>query len=257
LADVERAEHPSEAPKPRTGAPRQEARVEARFCAISSALALSPGSPARARELSTAGTAVGRDTRTLYRWLKRYEQHGLAGLANTRPRNAGEPRVIVSRAFDQAVRRLGVAKVILKAIGDDLDRSLKGLWASRAEAAGWREIRNLAQFLLKEACEARRLELPPEVLRLSRRRVEALSRFRVVNQRKNDRKAFDDAKPRIRRDWTALAAMERIVADVKHLDVIVRRPDGSLAWPKIVAFLDGWSSATATAIGTGRRGPGR
>ena len=58
------------------------------------------------------------------------------------------------------------------------------------------------------------------------------------NQRKNDRKAFDDAEPRIRRDWTALAPMERIVADVKHLDVIVTRPDGSPAWPKIVAFMD-------------------
>jgi hypothetical protein len=32
--------------------------------------------------------------------------------------------------------------------------------------------------------------------------------------------------------------MERVVGDVKHLDVIVRRPDGTLAWPKIVAFLD-------------------
>ncbi len=32
--------------------------------------------------------------------------------------------------------------------------------------------------------------------------------------------------------------MKRVVGDVKHLDVIVRRPDGTLAWPKIVAFLD-------------------
>ncbi|MFN9926996.1 MAG: hypothetical protein ACK53I_08670 [Phenylobacterium sp.] len=73
---------------------------------------------------------------------------------------------------------------------------------------------------------------------MSRRRVEAFAPFRIVNQRRNDRKAFDDAKPRIRRDWTGLATMERVVGDVKHLDVIVRRPDGTLAWPKIVAFLD-------------------
>jgi hypothetical protein len=32
--------------------------------------------------------------------------------------------------------------------------------------------------------------------------------------------------------------MDRVIADVKHLDIIVRRDDGSLAWPKIVAFLD-------------------
>ena len=63
-------------------------------------------------------------------------------------------------------------------------------------------------------------------MHLSRRRVERFAYYRVVNQRSNDRKAFDDAKPRIRRDWTGLAPMERVVADVKHLDVIVRRADG-------------------------------
>ena len=35
-------------------------------------------------------------------------------------------------------------------------------------------------------------------LRLSRRRVERFAHYRVVNQRRNDRKAFDDAKPQIR-----------------------------------------------------------
>ncbi len=93
-------------------------------------------------------------------------------------------------------------------------------------------------MLLQEACSAQALTLTPDAFRLSRRRVEAFAPFRVVNQRRNDRKGFDDAKPRIRRDWTTLAPMERVVADVKHLDVIVRRPDGTLAWPKIVAFLD-------------------
>ncbi len=128
--------------------------------------------------------------------------------------------------------------LLFEEIGEELERSLKGLWASRAEAAGWREIRRLAQTLLRETCEARALRLPPVAFHLSRRRVEAFAPFRVVNQRRNDRKGFDDAKPRIRRDWTALAPMERVVGDVKHLDVIVRRPDGTLAWPKIVAFLD-------------------
>ena len=223
---------------PPVGALGQEARVEARFDSIFSALIFPRGTPERASALSAAADAARREPRTLYRWLGRYERYGLAGLANTRPCNAGQPRVVVSREFDRAVRRLGAPDGVLRAISDELDRKLKGLWASRAEAAGWREIRNLAQFVLKEACETRGLALPPDALQLSRRRIEAFAHFRVVNQRKNDRKAFDDAKPRIRRDWTAVPPMDRVVADVKHLDVIVRRPDGSLAWPKIVAFLD-------------------
>jgi hypothetical protein len=127
---------------------------------------------------------------------------------------------------------------MLTTIGREVQQAVKGLWASRAEAAGSTEVRRLAEFLLVEACERRGLTLPSEAARLSRRFVEKFAHYRVVNQRSNDRKAYDDAKPRIRRDWTDLAPMERIVADVKHLDVIVTRADGAPAWPKIVAFMD-------------------
>ncbi|MDZ4372189.1 MAG: hypothetical protein U1C74_12295 [Phenylobacterium sp.] len=124
-------------------------------------------------------------------------------------------------------------------VGAEIAKALKGLWASRAEVAGSAEIGRMAEFLLLEICEAKAVTLPPEAFRLSRRFVERFSNHRVVNTRRNDRKAYDDAKPRIRRDWTGLDPMERIIADVKHLDVIVTRDDGAPAWPKIIAFMDG------------------
>ena len=222
----------------REPAQAQGDRIQLRFAAIAPALLYPRGAAERASALRAAAATGEQDLRTIQRWMARYETHGVGGLANARPRNAGQRRVAVSRAFDQAVFRANLDPFFLKEIGAELERSLKGLWASRAEAAGWREIRRLAQALLRETCEARALRLPPEAFHLSRRRVEAFAPFRVVNQRRNDRKAFDDAKPRIRRDWTGLAPMERVVGDVKHLDVIVRRPNGTLAWPKIVAFLD-------------------
>jgi hypothetical protein len=213
-------------------------RIEFRFAAIAPALLFPRGSAERASALRAAAANGKPDLRTLQRWMARYEIYGVGGLANARPSNAGQRRIAVSRSFDRAALSANLDSLLLKDIGEELERSLKGLWASRAEAAGWREIRRLAQVLLREACESRALRLPPEAFHLSRRRVEAFAPFRIVNQRRNDRKAFDDAKPRIRRDWTGLATMERVVGDVKHLDVIVRRPDGTLAWPKIVAFLD-------------------
>jgi len=146
--------------------------------------------------------------------------------------------MFVSRAFDRACITAGHDEALVKEIAAVVHKSLKGLWASRAELAGVNEIRRLAEFILLKACEARGLNLPKSAMRLSRRAVERFAHYRVVNQRRNDRKAFDDAKPRIRRDWTMLAPTERIVADVKHLDVIVTRGDGTPAWPKIVAFMD-------------------
>ena len=237
----EAAPHPAGGDGPiHPGAPAaaQEERIEQRFTAIAPTLLHPRGSAGRAQALHTAAANGEHELRTLQRWLARYEACGIGGLANIRPRNAGRRRVSVSRAFDRAALHAQLDAGQLDEIGEELDRSLKGLWASRAERAGWREIRRLAEMLLTEACEARAIALPREAIRLSRRRVESFASFRVVNQRRNDRKAFDDAKPRIRRDWTSLAPMERVVADVKHLDVIVRRADGTLAWPKIVAFLD-------------------
>jgi hypothetical protein len=145
---------------------------------------------------------------------------------------------VVSRPFDRAFREAGLPEDVLRAVAAELDKALKGLWASRAEQAGVSEVKRLAEFLLTEICQRRSISLPADALRLSRRRIERFAHYRVVNQRRNDRKAFDDAKPRIRRDWTGLAPMERVVADVKHLDVVVQREDGSPAWPKIVAFMD-------------------
>jgi hypothetical protein len=192
----------------------------------------------RADAIRRASDETLKSRRTLYRWLRQYEDHGLRGLARAQPSNAGRRRVVVSRRFDQAFRAASYGEAALAHIAAELEAALKGLWTSRAEQAGVTEVQRLAEFALLEICEAQGLQLPATAMRLSRRRVERFAHYRVVNQRRNDRKAFDNARPRIRRDWTGLAPMERVVADVKHLDVIVTRQDGSPAWPKIVAFMD-------------------
>lgn len=210
----------------------------AKLSALDAVLTQAAGSAARNIAAQRAAQDELVSVRTIYRWVARYEQHGVRGLGRACASTAAEPRIVISRAFDRALRDAGLREEDLQTLAAELDKALKGLWASRAEQAGVTEVRRLAEFLLSEICERRGVNLPPTALRLSRRRVERFAHYRVVNQRRNDRKAYDDATPRIRRDWTGLAPMERVVADVKHLDVIVTRPDGSPAWPKIVAFMD-------------------
>ena len=212
--------------------------IGVRWAAICKATHHPSRSPERAAALAAAAHAAGRSERTLHRWISQYETHGLRGLGRARNVPVGTARVLVSRRFDTACRAAGYGEDVVRDVAVSVQKALKGLWASRAEQAGGREIRSLAEFLLMETCEARGMALPKSAMQLSRRGVERFAHYRVVNQRRNDRKAFDDAKPRIRRDWTGLVPMERIVADVKHLDVIVTRPDGSPAWPKIVGFMD-------------------
>lgn len=223
---------------PPNATPKADPMLGPRLNALQPVLDTQPGSEARAIAVAQAAGTLSVSRRTAYRWLKRYETEGIRGLRRRKPSNAGKARVAVSRCFDQAFLAAGYGAGLLQDMRGELQSCLRGLWASRAEQAGAMEIGRLAEHALLELCEGHKLRLPAEAMRLSRRYVEAFSAYRVINQRRNDRRAFDDGKPRIRRDWTDLVPMERVVADVKHLDVIVRRADGSTAWPKIIAFMD-------------------
>ena len=73
--------------------------------------------------------------------------------------------------------------------------------------------------------------------RLPKDRVEQVSHFRIVDIHANDRKRFDDMKPRIRRDNSRFLPMEQVVMDVKPLDNIVLRADGKGEWTvRMIAF---------------------
>lgn len=218
-------------------AANQGAVVGDRWAIIKAAVDHPPGAK-RAAAVKAAAEASGQSERTLRRWIGDYERHGLHGLARRQPVNAGQARIHVSRAFDRAYRAAGHDEATLAEIGDHIAGRLKAIWASRAEAGGAMNVQLFAEHELWKACRARGFEVPEAAMRLSRRHVERFAYFRQVNLWRNNRKAFEDGKPRIQRDWTGLAPMARIVADVKHLDVIVTRADGSPAWPKLVGFQD-------------------
>jgi len=217
----------------------QSALVRSRFDAIAGALEHPRGSSRRAAAIEEQVRAGKQSGRTLQRWIDQYERHGMPGLARKRPENAGAARVVISQAFDPAYLAAGGDRRGLERLSAAFERKLRGIWQSRAEEGGWAQVRRFAEWELGKLCEAEGLSIPPAALRISRRHVERYAADRIVNTFRNNRKAFEDGKPRIRRDWTVLAPMERVVADVKHLDVVLQRPDGSEAWPKVIGFQDG------------------
>lgn len=224
--------------EPRRNAANQDARIGSRLDLVLEVLRHPERSPARAAAVEASAARAGVSVRTVERWTADYQRSGIAGLGRRKPSNAGRRRVHVSQPFDRAFRAAGYPEAELARLGEAVEANLKGLWASRAEIAGWAHVCRMAEFLLLEACEAAGFDLPPAALRLSRRHVERFSEFRIVNVMRNDRKRFDDDKPRIRRDWTGLAPMARVVADVHPIDVIVTRADGTPAWPKLIGFMD-------------------
>lgn len=216
----------------------QGATIGQRFEAIREALEHPEGS--KERRASVAAAARRRDVseRTVERWIANYAAHGMAGLGRQKPANAGKRRVVVSKVFDQAFRAAGGTEDQLAAQSAAITQDLRGLWASRAEASGWADIQRMAEFLLLERCTALGLTIPKAAGRIGRARIESESIYRAVNIMRNDHKRFSDTKPFTAREWTGFEPMQQVVGDVKPLDVVITRPDGSLVYPKMVAFMD-------------------
>lgn len=222
----------------RRAASDQGATIGKRFDVIRDALECPEGSKARVAAVATAAARHGTSVRTVERWIANYLAHGLTGLARQKPANAGKRRVVVSKVFDHAFRAAGGTEDQLAAQSDAITEDLRGLWASRAEQSGWADIGRMAEFLLLERCASLGLAISKAAGKIGRARVESQSAERAANIMRNDRKRFSDTKPFIARDWTGFEPMQMVVGDVKPLDVVITRPDGSLVYPKMVAFMD-------------------
>lgn len=216
------------------------AQMRERLAMIEDAMAHPPRSPERTAELERAAAKHRVTVRTLQRWIRNVEECGgdIGALANQRPRNSGQRRVIVSREFDQAWRSKGYPEEALDSLGDWVSEEIESWWQSPAQRAGWRRVQLEVQTGIVLECQERGFPMHKRFCALSKRRIMTASYHRIVDIRANDRKRYDDAKPRIRRDNSKFAPMEQIVMDVKPIDNIVLRPDGSEAWPKMIAFHD-------------------
>jgi hypothetical protein len=197
-------------------------------------------SPERTAELVRASAKHNVSIRTLQRWISNLEKCGgdIGALANQRPCNSGQRRVIVSRKFDQAWRTKGYPEDVLASLDEWVSEEIESWWQSPAQRAGWRRVQLEVQTSLVLECNGRGFPLHKKFCELSKRKITYASHNRIVDIRANDAKRYDDMKPRIRRDNSKFAPMEQIVMDVKPVDNVVLRPDGSEVWPKMIAFQD-------------------
>jgi hypothetical protein len=111
----------------RRAAGNQGAAIADRWAAIRDAVSHPPNSLLRAVAVMASTESTGRSKRTIYRWIKQHEAHGLRGLARARASNANTPRVFVSRQFDRAARAAGYGDDVLREIAATVRASLKGL----------------------------------------------------------------------------------------------------------------------------------
>lgn len=209
-----------------------------RWRVIEEALRVPFGTPARKAAIIAGAARSGHGETTLYRWCRAFEAHGFEGLARKRPADAGADRYAISRVFDTAFHAAGYDAELLPELSDYLDECIRGVWKGRGADGGETEVGRKAAFLLLEKCEESGLFLPNAAFEIGRRRVRKWRRYAAVNLMRTNAKVFHDNMPRIVRDWTGHDPMQTVIADVKHLDVMITRADGSNAYPKMIGFMD-------------------
>jgi hypothetical protein len=175
-------------------------------------------------------------TRTVERWLAAYDLKGARAFVRHSRRDKNTNRVAISKAWDGAV---SLDPITRSRIAGDIRKYVRGLLAKDTSRT---VVKTLANHQLRELTVAASAdganELPPKVFELPRRFIDVEKKYRKVAIFDKNRKAHEDAKPRVLRTIDGLQPNEIIVGDVHHLDIVMRRQDGSEAWPKAIAWLD-------------------
>ncbi|MFB2553225.1 hypothetical protein [Ensifer soli] len=174
---------------------------------------------------------------TLYSWIDICENEGIHGLAQKVRGDKGEKRALINRTWMQTVPFDEIAK---ETIAEDIVQFIRGLIVKGTTrklirflaADELRRITAAYGYVVTDEAVAARLFNIPDAL------VSAEARFKAVSRHNFDRKASEDDKPRIRRTIAGLQPMEIVVMDVHHINVMVRRDNGTAASPKFVGFHD-------------------
>lgn len=174
---------------------------------------------------------------TLDLWVRTLENSGGRHLCLAKKvrKDKGKPRVFIRKEWDRAV---SFDAATCEAIRHELKQVMRGFIKIGTQ-------RKMAMILVGEKLReftAREGEnpdtMPPEAFVIPLDFYREERRFRKVYRHKKDRKASHDAKPRIRRTIEGLQPMDIVVMDVHHINVLIRRDDGTTATPKLIAFHD-------------------
>lgn len=186
---------------------------------------------------------------TLRDWITRYEAKGLGGLERQGRADRGKARVMISRTWDTGV---SFSDDVKTQIAQRLETYVKRVWkkagggkgkGSAKTGGGWNVCCRLATKELVKMTREGGLDLSDAKLLtlcdVPRSFVEQYRNYAILALKDNDAKAFfDTAAPRTRRTRVGMVPMELVVGDVHHLDIYLRRDDGSLYTPKIIAWYD-------------------
>ena len=186
------------------------------------------------------GNKIKLSRRTVYAKIAAYKQHGIHGLARQSRSDKGVKRVILTDIWDKAVPFDNATK---HRIAENVKKQIQSCLASNSTFGTTRRL--TVKFLKLATCNAgRELNYFPtdadlkRICKIPAAMIKAESKYRKVAQYRYDKKAFADSGPRETRKWYGMAPMEVVVCDVHHVNVLLRKEDGTTGTPKMIAWMD-------------------
>lgn len=175
--------------------------------------------------------------RDIERKASKATARGLKGLMRKRREVKPESLPILSRRWGAAT--VGLDDVAREVIARKVQQRIRDLWAGGAAYSAVQRLAGeyLADLTLKAGIGSTFAQIMP-ACELPKHVVEAGRSARRVHEYRTDRKSWDDGRSRVRLTSAGFAPMELVYGDVHHFDVYVARPDGTLATPKGIAWLD-------------------
>ncbi|MEP4768253.1 MAG: Mu transposase C-terminal domain-containing protein [Roseibium sp.] len=166
-------------------------------------------------------------------------EQSISALSRRARSDRGKSRCFISREWDRAVS--GRFDDEIKAeIADGLRQQVRGL--VKGGATG-KIVAVLACEYLKKVTVANGIhpDDPGElgrICKVPRALIRSEQHLKKVYRHKNDRKASDDDRPRVKRAITDMQPMDCVVMDVHHINVLLKRQNGTTGTPKLLGFMD-------------------
>lgn len=217
------------------------------FNHLKQVLAAAKGSPERAAAIKIAQASMKVDwrgqlftpsLRTIARRVAAIDGDiGMAGLLRRDRADKGQKRVILTRSWDSYVPFDDAAKQrIADAVRDEIRGFVKGgVSVSKTcfLVGDW-----LVGITREHGFRPNDLKALERACSIPKYMVTAERHYKAVYRHKVDRKASEDAGPRISRHGRDLQPMDIVVMDVHHVNVLLTKESGRSGTPKLLAFMD-------------------
>lgn len=178
---------------------------------------------------------------TIYRWVERYQKGGLVALVDKSRADLGQARVLVSAQFERVMTGLRIPREQIISLSEDLMQLVRALWAAGGTSPQqiWGQaVAKLGLQMIEAGIDETSARAIGKI-KFPKRFVEAEKKFKVFGiAKRNAKEIYDNHLPAVARTREGFRPGDLVFGDVSPLDIPTLRPDGSIAYARMICWMD-------------------